>query len=175
MGDFLKEHDIYVDSFVNQMNLRFAPAQGLRTHFGGMEEMIALQKEFKIFKKGRSFRTSLSVLNIGGGLLSNHAKNRFYEYFDNLKNHDSNVTGKNGDAAVVDALLQNFAKKEPLPVYFKYHDMRAEKGNTRVLITPKEQPVSYFPHDYLVISFPTQKGKAAKAAAKRAKPSAARK
>ena len=44
MGDFLKEHDIYVDSFVNQLNLRFAPSQGLRTHFRGMEELIALQK-----------------------------------------------------------------------------------------------------------------------------------
>jgi hypothetical protein len=165
MGDFLKEHDIYVDSFVNQLNLRFAPSQGLRTHFGGMEEMIALQKEFKIFKKGRSFKTSISVLNVGSGM-GNDAKNRLYEYFDNLANHDSNVTGQNGDVAIVNALIKNFAASSPLPVYFKHHDMRAEKGNTRVLITPKARAVSYFPHDYLVISFPT------KEASKKAKPAA---
>ncbi len=161
MGDFLKEHDIYVDSFINQMNLRFAPSQGLRTHYGGIEELAALQKEFKIFKKGRSFRTSMSVLNIGSAH-GNHAKNRLYEYFDNLKNHESNVPGQNGDVSIVNALLKNFAARAPLPVLFKYHDMRAEKGNTRVLITPKERAVSYFPHDFMVISFPTQQPKAAR-------------
>lgn len=175
MGDFLKEHDIYVDSFINQLNLRFAPSQGLRTHFGGMEELETLQKEFKIFKKGRSFRTSIAVLNIGG-TQGNHAKNRLYDYFDNLKNHESNVSGQNGDVAVVNALLKNFAAKDPLPILFKYHDMRAEKGNTRVLITPKERAVSYFPHDYLVVSFPTMQskaaGKPAKSAASKASPPA---
>ena len=107
----------------------------------------------------------MSVLNIGSAQ-GNHAKNRLYEYFDNLKNHDSNVAGQNGDVAIVNALLKNFAAKEPLPVLFKYHDMRAEKGNTRVLITPKEKAVSYFPHDFMVISFPTQQPKAAGKAAK---------
>jgi hypothetical protein len=163
MGDFLKEHDIYVDSYINQLNLRFAPSQGLRTHHGGIEELAELQKEFKIFKKGRSFRTSVAVLNIGGAQ-GNDAKNRLYDYFDNLKNHDSNVAGQNGDVAVVNAILKNFAAKQPLPVLFKYHDMRAEKGNTRVLVTPKEKAVTYFPHDYLVISFPTMQSKGSKKA-----------
>ena len=168
MGDFLKEHDIYVDSFANQLNLRFAPSQGLKTHFGGVEELAVLQKEFKIFKKGRPFRKSVSVLGIGAGL-SNHAKNRLFEYFDTLAAHDSNVPGQNGDVAIVNALLKNFASKTPLPVYFKYHDMREAQGNTRVLVTPKERAVSYFPHDYLVVSFPAMQGKgkrAAKAAGK---------
>jgi hypothetical protein len=161
MGDFLKEHDIYIDSFANQLNLRFAPSQGLRTHFGGMEELIGIQKEFKIFKKGRSFTKSISVLNIGASL-GNEAKNRFYEYFDSLARHESNVPGQNGDAAIVNALVKNFAAKNPLPVYFKHHDMGADKGDARVLITPKQRAVSYFPHDYLVISCPTKQAKPAK-------------
>lgn len=168
MGDFLKEHDIYVESYINQLNLRFAPSQGLRSHFGGMEELQELQKEFKIFKKGRSFRKSIAVLGIGSGT-SNDAKNRLYEYFDNLAAHDSSVPGKNGDEAIVDALLKNFASKKPLPVYFRYHDMRAEKGNTRVLLSHSERAVSYFPHDYLVVSFPTQRAGRQKAASKPAK------
>ena len=177
MGDFLKEHDIYVESFATQLNLRFAPPQGLRTHHGGIEELAELQKEFKIFKKGRSFRTSVAVLNIGGGS-GNDVKNRLYEYFDNLKRHESNVAGKNGDEAIVDALVKNFAARKPLPVFFKYHDMRGDQGDKKMLITPRARPISYIDQEYLVLSFPTQQGgqaeggttKKAKPATKKAKP-----
>jgi hypothetical protein len=166
MGDFLKEHDIYIDSFANQLNLRFAPPQGLRTHHGGIEEMAELQKEFKIFKKGRSFRTSIAVLNIGAGA-GNEAKNRLYAYFDNLKNHDCNVPGQNGDVALVNAMLKNFATKRPLPVHFKYHDMRGENGDKRVVITPKARPISYIAQDFMVLSFPTQQPQPGKPAVKK--------
>ncbi len=154
MGDFLKEHDIYVDSLLGQMNLRFAPPQGKDSQFGGLDEMVALQKEFKIFKKGRSFKTSAMALHIGGSV-NHEAKNRLHEYFGNLSSHDSNIAGQNGDQAIVNALIKNLASKSPLPVYFTYHDMRAEKGNTRVLISTG-RAVSYFKHDYLTISFPTK-------------------
>ncbi|MBK6294390.1 MAG: hypothetical protein IPF55_08785 [Rhodoferax sp.] len=71
MGWYMKEDDIYIGSLLDEMNVRFAPSQGKEDLFGGIDEMVALQKEFKIFKKGRSFKTSLSVLNIGarGNLL----------------------------------------------------------------------------------------------------------
>lgn len=155
MGLFMKEHDIHVGGLLEQLNLRFGPSQGKDTHFGGVEEMVALQKEFKIFKKGRSFRTSVAVLNIGGGA-NNEAKNRLYGYFQNLSKHDSNVPGQNGDVAIVNALIRNLASKAALPVYFTFHDMQAQKGNTRVLITDKSRPVPYFQSDYLTISFPTK-------------------
>ena len=64
MGWFMKEHDIYIGSMLDELNLRFAPPQGLATHYGGLDEMVALQKEFKILKKGRAFRTSVAVLNL---------------------------------------------------------------------------------------------------------------
>ena len=170
MGDFLKEHDIHVESFANQVNLRFAPSQGLRTHHGGIEELAELQKEFKIFKKGRPLRTSMAVLNIGG-TAGNDAKNRLYDYFDSLRKHGSNVKGKNGEEAVVDAIIKNFAAKTLLPVYFKYHDMAGEHG-ADVVVTPKARPVSYFEQDYMVLSFPTQSQ--GKAAAKKASASTAK-
>ena len=53
MGWFMKEHDIYIGSMLDELNLRFAPSQGLATHQGGIDEMVALQKEFKILKKER--------------------------------------------------------------------------------------------------------------------------
>ncbi len=153
MGAFMREHDIYVDSLLDQLNLRFAPSQGKDTHYGGLDEMIALQKEFKIFKKGRSFKTSVGALNIGA--TNTEAKNRLLDYFGNLSKHDSNIPKHNGDVGIVNALIKNLASKKPLPVYFTFHDMRAAKGNTRVLIDGKGRPLPFFKRDYLTISFPT--------------------
>ena len=76
------------------------------------------------------------------------------------------MTGQNGDVAIVNVLARNLASKNPLPVYFTFHDMREEKGNTRVLIKEKDRPVTYFHQDYLTISLPTMALKAAKPAAK---------
>jgi hypothetical protein len=182
MGDLLKEQDIHVESFTHQLNLRFAPPAGLKTHHGGIEELAELQKEFKVFKKRRRLSKSMAVLSIGS-IAGNAAKNVLYGYFDGLAKMGSNVSGQNGEEAVVDALLKNFAARKPLPVYFKYHDMAAPHGDMRVLVTPKARPLSYFNHDFLVLSFPTaaqgatlnkpgakpEKKAAPKAKAKRAK------
>ncbi len=170
MGFFMKEHDIHVGSLLDQLNVRFGPTPDKKTHFGGLDEMVALQKEFKIFKKGRSFKNSVAVLNIGAS--NAEAKNRMHDYFTNLSKHDSNVAGQSGDVAIVNAMVRNLASKNPLPVYFTFHDMRAEKGNTRVLIKDKDRPVAYFNQDYLTVSLPTMALKAAKAGAKAAKKTA---
>lgn len=164
MGMFMKEHDIHVGSLLDQLNVRFGPTPDKKSHFGGIDEMVQLQKEFKIFKKGRSFKTSVAVLGIGAS--NSEAKNRLQEYFGNLGNHDSTVANQNGDVAIVNALIRNLASKSPLPVYFTFHDMKAEKGNTRVLIDEKGRPVPFFNRDYLTISFPTLPQKAAKPATK---------
>jgi nitric oxide reductase large subunit len=170
----MKEHDIYVDSLLDQLNLRFAPPQGKDTHYGGLEEMIALQKEFKIFKRGRSFKTSVGALNIGA--TNTEAKNRLLDYFGNLAKHESSVARQNGDVAIVNTLIKNLASKKPLPVYFTFHDMRAAKGNTRVLIDEKGRPLPFFKQDYITVSFPTLPHEPeAKAAPKSSKPAKAAK
>lgn len=163
MGYFLKEHDIYVGSLLDELNVRFAPSQGKASHFGGIEEMTALQKEFKIFKKGRSFKTSISVLNIGA--FNNDVKNRWHGYLSDLSKYDSNKPGQNGDVAIVNALIKNLASKSPLPVYFTSHDMRGAAENKRVLIEDSSRPVFYLEIDYLTISVPMQPVAAAKAKA----------
>ena len=166
MGFFMKEHDVYVGSMLDDLNLRFAPPHGAKEHFGGIDEMVELQKEFQIFKEGRSFATSVSALHIGGG--ANHeAKNRFYAYLNYLRREPSNVKGKKGDAAIVSAIVRNLAAKKPLPVYFSNHDMRESEG---VIIKEKARPLFYMDQDYLWVSFPsaprTEGGKAAKKPAK---------
>jgi hypothetical protein len=154
MGYFMKEHDIYIGSMLDELNLRFAPSQGKESHFGGIDEMVALQKEFKIFKKGRSFKTSCAVLNLGAR--NNEVKNRWQALIGNLVKHDSAVKGQNGDAAIVAAIIKNLASKAPLPVYFTSHDMRGDKVNAQVKITDKARPVHYLEQDYLSISLPMQ-------------------
>lgn len=155
MGDLLKEHDIHVETFTHQMNMRFAPPAALKTHHGGIEELVELQKEFKVFKKGRRLSKSMAVLGIGS-MAGNGPKNVLYGYFDSLARLGSNdAAGLNGEEAIVSALLKNFASKKPQPVYFKIHDMAAPHGDMRVLVTPKARPLSYFNHDFVVVSLPT--------------------
>lgn len=167
MGFFMKEHDIYIGTMLDELNLRFAPSQGKESHFGGIDEMVALQKEFKIFKKGRSFKTSCAVLNLGAR--NNEVKNRWQALLGNLAKHDSNVKGQNGDAAIVAAIMKNLASKAPLPVYFTSHDMRGDKVNAQVKITAKTRPIHYLEQDYLSISLPMQPVSAVKkASAKKA-------
>ena len=153
MGFFMKEHDVYVGTLLDDLNLRFAPAHGAKEHFGGIDEMVELQKEFHIFKEGRAFATSAAALHLGGG--ANHeAKNRFYQYLRHLRREPSNVKGMNGDQAIVRALVRNLESKKPLPVYFGHHDMRGDdKG---VVIHAKGRPLFYMDRDYLWISFPGQ-------------------
>lgn len=161
MGWFMKEHDIYIGSMLDELNLRFAPSQGKDTHNGGIEELVALQKEFKIFKKGRSFKTSVMALNLGAR--NNEVKNRWYDLIGALSKHDSNRPKQNGDVAIVNALIKNLAAKSPLPVYFTSHDMSGEKENAQVKIIDKSRPVHYLEQDYLTISLPMQSVQAANA------------
>lgn len=153
MGVFMKEHDIYVGSLQEKLNLRFAPTLGSKDQYGGLNEMVELQKEFEIFKEGRRFETSIAALNLTG--LSNHdVKNRFHRYLGSLRRVKSNDGRLNGDAAIVKALVRNLTAKKPLPVYFELHDLTESKDNTRVLITEKGRPLFYMKQDYLVISLP---------------------
>jgi hypothetical protein len=171
MGFFMKEHDVYVGTMLDDLNLRFAPAHGSKDQFGGIEEMAAVQKEFGIFKEGRSLRTSAMALHLGNG--SNHeVKNRFYGYLANLRRQKSNVKGQNGEVAIVKALLKNFAAKKPLPVYFDFHDMRGGGDNQGVIVREKGMPLFYMDQAYLWISLPMQprSGMEEEAPAKPAKP-----
>ncbi len=161
MGWFMKEHDIYIGSMLDELNLRFAPSQGLATHQGGIDEMVALQKEFKILKKGRSFRTSVAALNLGAR--NNEVKNRWLDLLGALSKHASSVPKLDGDAAIVNALVKNLAAKAPLPVYFISHPMQE---NAQVIITDKSRPVHYLEQDYLTVSLPMQSVQAANAARK---------
>lgn len=151
MGAFMKEHDIYVGSLQEKLNLRFAPNLG--TGNQGLQEMVALQKEFEIFKEGRKFATSMTVLNVTGSA-SSEVKDRFHRYLGSLRRAKSNIAGQNGDAAIVKSIVANLNAKKPLPVYFDLHDLTSSKDSNRVIITERARPLFYMKQDYLVISLP---------------------
>ena len=165
MGFFMKEHDVHVSSFQDQLNQRFALAPAVEGHRGGITEMVELQREFEIFKAGRRFETSLKALNIGGGI-NQEARRRFHLYLASLRKVKSNVAGMTGDAAMVDALIRNLGAKKPLPVYFQPHDLGASPDGNRVVITDRARPLFYMKQDYLVISMPVGEEPAVKAPAK---------
>lgn len=155
MGVFMKEHDIFVGSMLDELNVRFAPSQVRGNSLvGGIQEMAALQKEFRIFKKGRSFETSVSALNFGAWNVE--ARVGWNAYLATLQQYDSNKSSLDGDAAIVQAIAKNLASPKPLPVYFTSHDMRTSADANRVLVSERARPLFYLDVDYLVISFPMQ-------------------
>jgi hypothetical protein len=154
MGMFMQEHDVYVGTMLDELNLRFAPSHSAKEQHGGIDEMVELQKEFGIFKEGRPFWKSAQALHLGGS--ANHeVKNRFYDYLKFLRRQKSNVKGRNGDDAIVAAIAKNLASKKPLPVHFATHDMRGEGDAKGVIIRESHKPLFYMKNDYLSISLPS--------------------
>jgi len=153
MGAFMKEHDVYVGSLQEMLNLRFAPTSTSGEQHGGLNEMVEMQKEFEIFRAGRTFDTSIAALNLSG-MHNPETKARFHRYLNSLRKVKSNVGAKSGDAAMVEAIIANLAAKKPLPVYFELHDLNASKDGNRVQITAKGRPLFYMKQDYMIISLP---------------------
>ena len=163
MGFFMSYADILIPDLLNQLNLRFAPQQpnvADERLYGGIEEMAEIQKEFRIFKKGRPLHRSMRALNLSPA--DNAVRQRWLRLIERLADHPSNRNGENGSEAIVNALLENFASSKPLPVYLTSHDMQGKPvQESRVLVTHGARPVHYLEVDYLVISLPMQSREAA--------------
>jgi hypothetical protein len=142
MGAFMKEDDIYIGTFLDLFNIRFAPTPPLT--FGGIVEMTALQKEFNIFRRGRPFSNSAKLLGLGG-INNDVAKNRWLELLRNLP--------EKGDVAITNALVVNFKKRTPLPCFMRAH-FSMPKTENRVIITESDTPLFYLDQQYLTISLP---------------------
>jgi hypothetical protein len=149
MGAFLKEDDVYVTSLLELLNLRFG-RYGSDIKLDGIEEMKMLQKEFGIFKRGRSLAHSLRVLNVGGSW-NPSVKQKWFDYLESLDKASSDKPSVAGGAAIVAQLLSNLEKGPPLPVYFEPHDLR-ENGN-RVTFRVG-QPLFFMVTDHLVVGLP---------------------
>jgi hypothetical protein len=160
MGARMKEDDIYIGTFLDLFNVRFAPTPSslqAETVYGGIDEMAKLQGEFEIFGPKRPFSDGAALLGLGG-LQNARAKNRWLDLLSNLPD--------DGDQKIADALVANFKKKEPLPCYMQAHDSRP-KGENVVKIFESYAALFYLEQEYLTISLPMapkprQTGKKAK-------------
>jgi hypothetical protein len=144
---------MYIGMFLDLFNLRFAPEEGSGSAvYGGITEMVALQKEFQIFKVGRLFAESARLLGLGG-LYNNTAKNRWITLLTDLPGYESDKPGENGDQRVVNALIANLAAEQPLPCFMRAHDSRVG-GDRRVIVDVHSRPLFYLEQPYLTISLP---------------------
>ncbi|MEN0077020.1 MAG: hypothetical protein AAGC69_21735 [Paracraurococcus sp.] len=156
MGGRMMADDIFVGTFLDMLNLRFAPsmAEEEAEWVTGIAELAALQKEFEIFRKGRSFSRSVALLS-AGGVYNPRAKSRWFRYLDSLGRMKSSEPRLDGDACIVRAILANFAADPMLPVHFTSHPAEGEdEAEWRVLVTAGDRPLHYMAQDYLTVSLP---------------------
>jgi hypothetical protein len=146
---FLKEYDIYIGSFLELLNLRFAPRQISEDGPGGVEEMVELQSKFRIFAKGHTFRECVSVLGLGGSW-NWQAKQRWFKLLDWLEQVPSE-TAQYGSERIVSVIADNLASANPSPIYFTQHDLAKDP---RVLVRFADKPHFYFVESFIVISLP---------------------
>jgi hypothetical protein len=158
----------YLGGFIEQLNVRFAAlptvqqVMGLseEDRYGGIEELAAVQKEFKIFEKDVPFGKSANVLGMGGAE-NMRCKNRWIRLLSTLDRFGAIVDGetvkRNGNDAVVAAVIEALGANPPVPVYFKTHDYGDQDAGA-VLIDHNAQPAFYLQGTgtYTTISLPIQ-------------------
>jgi hypothetical protein len=176
----MKEDDIYIATFIDLFNLRFAPSQKPQARqaqaghppprqwdsqaphdadpgdwpFGGIAEMAHLQREFRIFRSGRPFWQSAALLGVGGHTNA-RAKNRWLALLMWLGTCTSDKPNENGDQRIVNALVANLARPDPLPCYMTAHEMD-DPQRGQVIVKENDRPLFYIEQDFLTISLPMQ-------------------
>lgn len=167
MGIYVGDDDPYIGGLFEVLNQLFAglpdappgpndvalnlTEDKLGLQLSGVQEMRAVQAEFKLFDVSRPLVQSLRALGVGGRW-NRDLKRKWYMLIQRLDDHGSNRGGLTGGKAIADALAQHLQSENPDPVYFKAHDMRTDGKD--VLITPKDRPLFYIEQDYLTISLP---------------------
>ena len=171
MGMIMREDDVFIPSLLDELNVRFAPLQvpdvidkleeekplNERRYFGGVLEMSYLQKKFEIFRPKRTFDESVRTLHLSP---YNHpTKNRWIELLHWLVQTSSNIRGAtkgralNGDRAIVNTIIKDLKKTNPMPIYFTSHHAASQK-EAEVTINPHSKPISYMKFEYITISIP---------------------
>lgn len=117
---------------------------------GSLQEMVEIQKEFRIFSKGYSLRQAFRLLHIVPDEIEE--RRGWLVFLDRLKSYASDQGGANGHDRIVKAHRENLASRTPLPIYATTHRHADDK---KVTVT-RGRPVAHEDQDYLVISIPTK-------------------
>ncbi|HEX3115529.1 MAG TPA: hypothetical protein VHQ48_08625 [Bradyrhizobium sp.] len=121
-----------------------------------LHEMVALQKEFKIFSNNHTLQQSFAVLGIVPADWSE--RKRWYKFLDHLKTYSSDLKDVNGHDRVVKAFKDDLGSEHPLPVSIVCH---AAKDDPRVTVS-KGRPVIFSVDTHVIISIPTTPGREAR-------------
>jgi len=144
MGAFVR--DGYVPNVQDQLNRRFIE--------DALSEMVALQKEFKLFSSQHSLQSSFKLLGIAP--VEEQDRHGFYRYLKLLKRTGSKVNGKssrkNGHDQIVASLQENLEGNRPSPVRFDYHPSGGQRGEVLITSGPA---LSFSSKTFLNISVPT--------------------
>ena len=133
--------DIATADVLYKLNNRFGAGNTL-------QEMIEIQKEFRVFSEKYSLKQAFRVLHI---VPADFKERRFWFLFlDGLKHYTSDQDGVSGHDRIVKAYRENLESDAPLPVYTTTHRQADDK---RILVT-RGQPVIYETQEYVVISIP---------------------
>ncbi len=139
MGDFIK--DSTTSDILVQLNRRFDAEH--------LPEMIALQKEFKVFSAKHSLRQSFALL----GIVPADASERqgWYHFLDQLHKYKSDLPNVSGHDRWVKAIQKNLESATPLPLAMAAH---AASDDLSLRVT-QGKPLIYSSDDHIIISVPT--------------------
>jgi hypothetical protein len=150
VGEIVGDHDIYIASLLELLNIRFAPSERGYEDVSGIAEMAALQKKFAVFSDTHSFRDGVALLGLAG-----HwnwvLKQRWYRLLDFLGQCPSDQPGQNGDQRIVAVLKANLESQNPKPVHFTAH---LSSENPAVFVKDDDQAIFYMRSTFLTISLP---------------------
>ena len=146
MGGLVK--DSTTTDILVQLNKRF-DAEGL-------PEMIALQKEFKVFSAKHSLRQSFALL----GIVPADASERkgWYRFLDLLNKYKSDLPDVSGHDRWVKAIQSNLEGKAPQPLAIVCH---AATDDPKLKVT-QGKPLVFSSDDHVIISVPTTPRRATK-------------
>jgi hypothetical protein len=131
--------DPNVPGIQNLLNNRFGPGDPIK-------EMVAMQKEFKIFDLGHSLRSVARLINVVPS--DSKARASWLKYIAHLKDVPSEEQGVNAHDRIIMALKDNLESKAFLPVWFGWHP------GTKLTVTKNDQPLIFSKTRYLRISVP---------------------
>jgi hypothetical protein len=128
---------------IAQINARFEAGEAIR-------EMVALQKEFKIFSPKHSLYDSWLLLNIKAADPKERRNWQKWAEVYMKKRVPSDLKGVNGHDRLVRAYQENLESSRPLPMFYKHH---LAKDDPRVLVSREKGPL-FSVVDHIITSVP---------------------
>jgi hypothetical protein len=128
---------------IAQINARFEAGEAI-------EEMAALQKEFKIFSPEHSLYDSWLLLNIKASDPRERARWKKWAEVYMKQEVPSDIERVNGHDRLVRAYQENLESSHPLPMHYTQH---LAKDDPRVLVSRGRGPL-FSVADHIVTSIP---------------------